>query len=74
MANTVRYSHLYRPPSSFTLPRGLGWTLVERPTAPGTNYEGRTDLPRSAHAFGVFTTDRPLTEDELTRFEIEVVQ
>jgi len=32
----------------------------------------RLDLPRSAHRFGVIATARPLTDDELERYEIDI--
>lgn len=71
--STTRYRMIYRPPGSFTLPRGLKWELVERPSASGAGYEKRTDLPVSAHPFGVFTSERELTPDEMASFEIEKV-
>jgi len=69
-----RYTMRYRPPGAFTLPRGLNWTLTERPARQDAGFQKRTDLPVSRHPFGVFTTDtRPLTPDELTAYEIEVL-
>jgi hypothetical protein len=68
---TRRYAMLYRPMSFCTLPRGLQWTLVERPGV--GDYSNRTDLPFSTRPFGVFECE-PLTEEQLERFEIEEVQ
>lgn len=68
-----RYTMLYRPPSFATLPRGIGWTLVERPNIPCSGYERRTDLPVSTHPFGVLVFDREVTADEVTRFELQEV-
>ena len=65
-----RYAPLYRPPSFCTLPKG--WTLVERPMS-GLGFDRRTDLPASAHRFGVVEYDRPLTEDEERRYEVKPV-
>jgi hypothetical protein len=67
-----RYTLMYRPPSTFTLPR-VGWTLLERPSAIG-GFERRDDLPISTHPFGVVTFDRELTDDEVERFELKVVE
>jgi hypothetical protein len=64
------YTLLYRPPSFATLPPQIGWTLVERPARTPHGFERRTDLPVSAHPFGVFTFDRELTPDEIERFEL----
>jgi hypothetical protein len=66
-----RYTLTYRPPSTFCLPR-VAWTLVERPRVPG--FEGRTDLPESAHQFGVVTFARELTADEILSYELEEVR
>lgn len=65
------YTLLYRPPSFATLPRGIGWTLLARPTIPSSGYERRTDLPTSEHPFGIVAFDRELTADEMDRFELK---
>jgi hypothetical protein len=65
------YRMKYRPASSFTLPRGLGWELVKAPTYLRVV---RYDLPYDpALPFGEFKTDRPLTADEMRDYEIEVM-
>lgn len=58
-----------RPASCTTLPPGLTWAFVEMP--PDIAHQ-RSDLPRSAHRFGVIATERPLTQEELERYEIDV--
>jgi hypothetical protein len=54
-----RYAMLARPASSWTLPSGLRWTLLERgallDTAPA-----RTDLPRGTEPYGVIETEDPI--------------
>lgn len=69
-----KYTLLYRPPSFATLPSRIGWTLVERPSVPCGGYERRTDLPVSAHPFGVLTFDREVTAEEIERFELKEVE
>lgn len=63
------YKTLLRPASTFTLPRGVRWEFVEAP------FEGvnRPDLPRSQHRYGVISTDRPLTQEEQSHFDIVAV-
>lgn len=68
-ATVHRYALLYRPPSFATLP--VGWTLVERPQVPG--FERREDLPLSRHRFGVVAYDRPLTDEEIASYQLEVL-
>lgn len=64
-----RYRLRLRPASSVTLPPGLAWEFVEMP--PDIAHQ-RLDLPRSAHRFGVIATARPLTDEELERYDIDV--
>lgn len=66
---THRYTQLYRPPSSCTLPKG--WTLVERPLVPG--FERRRDLPISKHYFGVIEFDHALTQDEIADYQLKTI-
>jgi hypothetical protein len=63
------YRTLYRPAHFSALPDGVRWRYVEAP------WEGvhRPDLRRSTHRFGVIDLDRPLTEDECKRFELQPV-
>ena len=63
------YTPRYRPPTSFTLPRGQ-WTLRERPAV---GFPLRTDLPISQHPHGVVVFDRALTAQELDDFELDIV-
>lgn len=65
-----RYAPLYRPPSTFTLP--AGFELIERPFA-GLGFDRRTDLPLSQHRFGVVRYQKPLTEDEIRRYQLLAV-
>lgn len=58
-----------RPASFVTLPPGLAWEFVEMP--PDIAHQ-RPDLPRSVHRFGVIATVRPLTDEELERYDIDV--
>ena len=64
------YRMKYRPVGFATVPRDVGITFVRRPR--GTGYDGLVDLPLSKHNFGVFETDRDLTDDEMRDFEIVV--
>ena len=66
---TFKYTLLYRPPSSCTLPKG--WTLIERPQVPG--FESRTDLPLSKHYFGVVEFERVLTQDEAADYQLKAL-
>lgn len=66
----TKYSHRYRNPGSATLPPRLAFDLVE---APWDIAHLRMDLPKGDRRFGVFTTERPLTDNELATYEIEVI-
>ena len=63
---THKYTLLYRPPSSCTLPKG--WILVERPQVPG--FEKRMDLPESIYRFGAVEFERRLSEQEVADFQL----
>ena len=63
-----RYVPLLRPASFATLPRGVSWGYVEAPAMAGLTRQ--TDLPASRHRYGVIATDRPLTADELERYDL----
>jgi hypothetical protein len=65
------YRTTLRPIFGGGVPPGVKWELVEAP-ADGSLTK-RPDLPRSKHRYGVFTTDRPLTQDEMQHFDIEPV-
>lgn len=68
---TTRYALRLRPVSTWTLPEGIAYELVALPWDFAGN---RPDLKRSErYRFGEFTTTRPLTPDELRRFDVEVV-
>ncbi len=65
------YRSLLRPVSMSTLPENIGgWEYVEIPAEYSMN---RPEMPISAHRYGTFTTERPLTASELEHFSIEVV-
>ncbi len=66
------YRMLLRPVSRFTLPDGLDWEYV---AAPPDIAHRRPDLPAAPWhwPFGTFSTNRPLTADELRHFSIEEV-
>ena len=64
----TRYYNRLRPVGLGTIPK-VGWRWVEQPKL----YEYRplrSDLPISRRMYGVYETDRPLTEQELHDFEI----
>jgi hypothetical protein len=64
----IRYRTVIRPVGFGGLPHGVKWEYVEAPRSLTT----RPDLPCSDYTYGVFTTDRPLTREELDRFDIAV--
>jgi hypothetical protein len=61
------YRTTLRPASVTTLPPGVKWEFLE---APWDLAHIRTDLPRSAHRYGVFLTDRRLTDEEREHFDL----
>lgn len=61
------YRTLLRPVFGGGIPPGVKWELVEAPRDGTVN---RPDLKVSRYRYGVFITDRPLTEDELRHFDI----
>jgi hypothetical protein len=63
-----RYYTRNRPVGLATIPK-VGWSWVEQPGIAGFR-PLVSDLPVSERPFGVFTTERPLTEQELYDFEI----
>jgi len=66
-----RYRPRNRPAGFATLPAGLQWEFAEMP--PDLSHR-RPDVPRSAHRYGVIATSRPLTSEELERFELDIAQ
>ena len=65
------YTMRYRPATQFgTLPPGVHLTDWVR--VPPSLAHAFPKLPRSTHPHGEFHTNRPLTPDELTRFQIDV--
>lgn len=62
------YTLKYRPASFATLPPSLTWEYVEAPSMSGIIC--RPDLPVSSHRYGVIKTDRALSDEECTAFEI----
>ena len=68
----AKYRTTNRPLMFGTCPRDVVTEWVELPQdgiVPGA-FPG---IPTSGHMFGVFTTDRPLTADELASYQIEIV-
>lgn len=68
----MNYRMKYRPVSFCTLPQGVMTTWVELPPN-HPNPHVFPEVPTSKWTFGVFTTQRPLTRDELVAFEIEEI-
>lgn len=66
----TRYAPLYRPPSFCTVP--AGWSLVERP-AFGLGFDRRTDLPASSNRFGVIEYEKPLSAEDVARYQLREV-
>jgi hypothetical protein len=63
----MTYRTTIRPVSVTTLPDGVTYELTSLPWDFNGN---RPDLKRSAHRYGTFTTDRPLTAAEMLHFGI----
>ncbi len=63
-----RYRTTLRPASGGGVPEGVHWNYVEAPSMP--DLANRPDLPVSRYRYGVIETDRPLTEAELSHFDI----
>ena len=69
----TKYRTTNRPLMLGTYPRDVRTEWVELPQdgiVPGA-FPG---IPTSGHRFGVFTTNRPLTADELASGQIEIVE
>ena len=62
-----RYAPKYRPPMMGTVP--VGFRLVEAPRVG----QWRKDIPVSSRMFGVIEYDRPLSDDEVLNYELEVL-
>lgn len=68
------YTMLYRPVSTFTLPRGVTTEWARLPANSDAHMRRAfPDLEVSEHPFGDFTTSRELTDDELERFQVKRV-
>ncbi len=67
-AHVYLYRPLYRPASFATVP--AGWSYVEVPSSVA---KGRPDLPVSRYPHGVISYERPLTDSECERFELEAL-
>lgn len=68
------YTMLYRPVSTFTLPRGVTTAWARLPA--GSDQRMRDAFPGievSEHPFGDFTTDRDLTDEEMEQFQVKRV-
>ena len=68
----TKYRMLYRPLMFATYPSDITTEWVELPQD-GIIQAAFPGIPTSGHRFGVFTTDRPLTADELSSYQIEIV-
>ena len=66
------YTMLYRPVSSFTLPRGVTteWKKLPR-NADGRMMRAFPSLERSEHPFGEFTTSRELSREEMESYQVK---
>ena len=69
----TKYKMLYRPLMFATYPSDVITEWVELPQD-GIIRGAFPGVPVSRHVFGVFTTDRPLTADELASYQIEIVE
>ena len=68
------YTMLYRPVSSFTLPRGITTEWVRLPQVDGhVMARAYPQLERSTHPYGEFTANRELTAAELESFQVKRV-
>jgi len=63
-----RYYTRLRPVGLGTIPK-VGWSWVEQPALEMFRPVD-SNLPISTRRYGVFTTERPLTADEMYAFEI----
>lgn len=63
------YRPVFRPPGFATLPHGLRWEYIEVPLALAYN---RPELPVSRYTYGIIATDRPLTAQERSTFDLAV--
>ena len=68
---TIRYRNKYRPVQFCTIPK-VHWEWVEVPPYLADRAE-EIGKPVSEWRFGIYTTERPLTEAELYGFEIEAL-
>jgi hypothetical protein len=66
-----RYRPKYRPAGYATLPSGIYWHYVEAP-ADGSR-PGLMGVPTSRHCYGVIATNRALSAEECSTFDLEPV-
>ncbi len=67
----IAYRNKYRPVSFCTIPK-VHWSWVELPPW-CADRAAELGLPVSEWRYGIYTTERPLTDAELYQFEIETV-
>lgn len=67
----ARYGCKYRRPSSANVP--VGWVLLETGTLDYDMQSRRPDLPVGRSQYGTIGYDRPLTEEEMDRCQLERV-
>lgn len=63
------YQPLLRPASFSTLPAGLKWEYLERPSY--VSGSARPDLRLSQYPHGVIAVDRELTKEECFHFDLK---
>ena len=67
------YRPLYRPAHFSAMPKGVAWDYVEAP-ASDPMIAIRRKLPLSRHPYGIISTERALTREELEQYELAVVE
>ena len=71
---TPVYTMLYRPVSSFTLPRGVITEWMKLPkNADERMQRAFPGMERSEHLYGEFTASRELSADEMESFQVKRV-
>ena len=67
----THYFNRLRPVGLGTIPK-VGWQWVEQPALEAYRLRN-SDLPVSERRYGVYSTERPLTDEELYAFEISEI-
>jgi hypothetical protein len=66
-AGEHHYHMLYRPPGFATLPQGVKWEYSGAPRGEGHRFP---NIPESSHRHGTIKTDRQLTPEELSTYQV----